>query len=350
MSSGSHLPPGDPNAGVADNVRTIIGVSVFAIFLATVPVIARLIFRKISKLPWLADDYAIVVAALISDANAASYLWALRYGFGKHIYVLDRASLVGFFKILFATFILYGSSLSFVKLSVLAFYGRIFPRNKFKEWLIVLAVATAVWWILITLLSIFECTPVQKSWDPTVPGTCIPYIRLFVAIQVLNILLDTTILVLPISAVMKLQMPRAKKISVAATFGLGGLSIIFAIVRLAILIEDIKQTDITYATPTASWSLIEPAFQIFCACLPCMTPLLKAGRKLVGMDSRSRSGSKGTTPNSIGSLTDAPSSIQARSMNKYVMMDEGSIPMPVYQQRRDSAEPFRGGARFPEVY
>jgi hypothetical protein len=32
------------------------------------------------------------------------------------------------------------------------------------------------------------------------------------------------------------------------------------------------------ATPTASWSLVEPAFEIFCACLPCFTPVLKLGR------------------------------------------------------------------------
>jgi len=216
------LPPGDPSVGVAENVRTIIGVSVFSIFLATAPVVARLIFRKTSKLPWMADDYTIVIAALISNANAAAYLWALRYGFGEHIYVLNPNSLVNFFKIVVVTFILYGASVSFVKLSVLAFYNRIFPQT-FRLWLYCLGVGSVLWWILITFVSVFQCNPVQKAWDIEVPGTCIPYLRLFIAIQVLNIVLDSAILILPISAVMKLQMPRLNKISVAATFGLGGL-------------------------------------------------------------------------------------------------------------------------------
>jgi hypothetical protein len=38
--------------------------------------------------------------------------------------------------------------------------------------------------------------------------------------------------------------------------------------------------------------LIEPAFEIFCACLPCMTPVLKAGRYLAQKSSSLRASSK----------------------------------------------------------
>ena len=220
---GHEMPPGDPTIGVAENVRTIIGVSVFAIVLATGSVMARFLFRKTSKLRWMADDYTIVIAAVVSNANAASYLWAIQYGFGQHIYVLEPDQLVAFFKIVFVTFIFYGAAVSFVKFSVLLFYNRIFPHNNFKRWLIVLGVASAIWWILITLVSVLQCIPVQKAWDSSLPGQCIPYLELFIAIQVLNIILDVAILVLPISAVSKLQMKRANKISVAGTFALGGL-------------------------------------------------------------------------------------------------------------------------------
>lgn len=46
------------------------------------------------------------------------------------------------------------------------------------------------------------------------------------------------------------------------------------------------------ATPTATWSLVEPSFEIFCACLPAMTPLLKAGRWLVKVTSNLSYGSR----------------------------------------------------------
>lgn len=121
------------------------------------------------------------------------------------------------------TFILYGTSVTLVKLSVLAFYDRIFPRNNFKKWLYTFWVLSALWWILITLVSIFECNPVAKAWDNSLQGTCIPYLDLFIGIQAANIVLDIGILALPISAVSKIQMSRSNKISVAGTFALGGL-------------------------------------------------------------------------------------------------------------------------------
>jgi hypothetical protein len=217
------LPPGDPNVGVAQNHATIIAVAVFSIVLGTGSVAARLLSRRASKLAFQADDICIVLALLIANADAAAYIWALRYGFGRHIYTLQPAELIQFFKIVFATFIFYGAAVSFVKFSVLLFYQRIFPQNNFRKWLIVLGVASAVWWILITLVSVFQCSPVQRAWNPTVEGTCLPYLDLFIAIQVANIVLDIAVLCLPISAVMGLQMSKANKITVAGTFGLGGL-------------------------------------------------------------------------------------------------------------------------------
>jgi hypothetical protein len=215
----------DPNSGVANNKATLIGVSVFVIVLSTASVAARLIFRRASKLQWLADDYLIIIAAFFCCADAALYLVDLRYGFGEHIFVVaeDPTRLVNFFKVVFATFILYGAAVTFVKFSVLAFYQRIFPRNNFRKWLYTLGALSAVWWLLITLVSVFQCDPVAKAWNNELEGYCHNYLHLFIGIQVANILLDIAILVLPISAVMKLQMARANKISVAGTFALGGL-------------------------------------------------------------------------------------------------------------------------------
>lgn len=90
-------------------------------------------------------------------------------------------------------------------------------------WLIVLGALSLIWFILITLISVFQCMPVQKAWEAELPGHCIPYLDIFIGMQVANIVLDTAILCLPITTVMKLHMTVSTKISVAGTFGLGGL-------------------------------------------------------------------------------------------------------------------------------
>lgn len=203
-------------------VPEIIGVSVFSIILASAPVLARLFFRHSSKLPLLWDDWLIIIAAVLAIADASLYLVCLRHGFGRKMETLTPETLVSFFELVWATFLLYGAAVSFVKFSVLAFYHRIFPRS-FPKTLVVLTVISALWWILITLITIFQCIPIQKNWDDRVEGACLNYLNVYIAIQVLNIVLDAAILVLPIRAVAKLQMARANKISVAGTFALGGL-------------------------------------------------------------------------------------------------------------------------------
>lgn len=54
----------DPSVGVADNIRTVIGVSIFSIFLSVVSTALRFGFRKNRKLPWLLDDHMMVVATV----------------------------------------------------------------------------------------------------------------------------------------------------------------------------------------------------------------------------------------------------------------------------------------------
>lgn len=180
--------------------------------------------------------------------------------------------------------------MTLIKFSVLLFYHRVFGR-KYRSWLIVLASLSIIWRIVISLASAFQSTPVANSWKPELPGKCIPYLNIFIGIQCTNIALDIAILVLPIFAVMKLQMSTAKKYNVGGTFSIGGLSIIFAAVRLYILIRDQSKTDVSckYFCPIIFLingnqilirGVVEPAIELFCACIPCLAPLHHTGRYL----------------------------------------------------------------------
>lgn len=137
---GGPMPSDTVTPSERNRINEIIAVSVFSILLAIVPVGARLLFRQTSKIGWKLDDYTIALAAFFSVADAALYLACLRFGFGRRMMNLEPADITMFFKLAYATFLLYGVAVTFVKFSVLAFYDRIFPRNKFKWWLITLAV------------------------------------------------------------------------------------------------------------------------------------------------------------------------------------------------------------------
>ena len=71
------------------------------------------------------------------------------------------------------------------------------------------------------LFEIFECTPREKIWNPSLPGTCINIQLSFVITAVINIVSDVTILLLPLAWIWQLQMPVTRKLGVSAVFATG---------------------------------------------------------------------------------------------------------------------------------
>ena len=128
------------------------------------------------------------------------------------------------------------------------------------------------WLIANNLASLFQCRPIRKGWQIKASGHCIDHLPFFIGTQVPILALDVVILALPVSAVCRLQMSTLKKVSVGAIFLLGGLSIVIGIIRLVVLIG--QGHDITYRTGICSWSVLEPAVEVFSACLPTLAPML----------------------------------------------------------------------------
>lgn len=117
---------------------------------------------------------------------------------------------------------MYYCCIACVKLSVLAFYRRVFPVNTLRITSYALAGVIAIWWITVVLISILACTPISFNWDRTQPGGHCLDPRIFViAISIPNIVTDITILLLPLPVIWRLQLHFKKKIAVSAIFSLG---------------------------------------------------------------------------------------------------------------------------------
>ena len=110
-----------------------------------------------------------------------------------------------------------------IKLSILLFYRRIFATKRFRQWTNVVGILVVIWFIAHNFSFAFQCSPVRKAWDFDIPGRCINPLNNLIGFHSANVALDIVILALPISAVWRLQMSMAKKVSVAGIFFLGGL-------------------------------------------------------------------------------------------------------------------------------
>lgn len=81
-------------------------------------------------------------------------------------------------------------------------------------------------------VTIFQCTPRAKIWNPELPGTCLRYQTYTVATGIFNVVSDSLMLVFPIICIWNLQMSNKRKVGVSAIFFVGSLALTASILRV----------------------------------------------------------------------------------------------------------------------
>lgn len=175
--------------------------------------------------------------------------------------------------------LLYKSCILCTKESICFLYLRLFSvgHRRFRITVISSMVFIALYYIIAILLTIFQCTPVKKSWEKQIPGTCIQLQTFFFANAAFNVITDILVMVLPIPVISKLQITRKQRIGLGLIFCVGILATATSIVRMTTLQTGSKSTDITWTTTDSTiWSGIEINVAIVCACLPILRAPLQA--------------------------------------------------------------------------
>ncbi len=127
-------------------------------------------------------------------------------------------------KIALANNVLYNASVTLSKAAVLLLYRRIFTVDRS-----LLLWTRAVGGLLIGYFLSAECglifaySPVEAQWKIWLPHTSINNKMFWLAMGIINIVLDVVILCLPQARVWKLHLSTNRKILVSLVFMLGGL-------------------------------------------------------------------------------------------------------------------------------
>ena len=109
----------------------------------------------------------------------------------------------------------------FCKLSILWLYTCIFTTRPFK-----IAARIIMFLVLgygITFLCVFltNCRPVSYSWDPVPGGYCKSVTVEELTSVSVNMVIDTSIVILPMPPLWGLRMPIRRKIAISSLFSLG---------------------------------------------------------------------------------------------------------------------------------
>jgi hypothetical protein len=115
----------------------------------------------------------------------------------------------------------YNFSLTCSKLSIALQYRRIFTGGKtnIALWCTISFIIINVIWSFCT--NLFFCTPIRKFWKPEVPGSCLNKEGVWFSYAGANILSSSILILLPIPAIVKLQIQWRTKIALVCIFSLG---------------------------------------------------------------------------------------------------------------------------------
>ncbi len=120
-------------------------------------------------------------------------------------------NLVTLLKMLIAYELIYSSSMSTVKISILCFYLRVFVNRGLRTATKVAIVLVCLWCAGNFLQVFLICRPFPRVYDPAVPGECGDQIASFIAIGAYNIVTDVIILALPMPTLWSLKMSTMAK-------------------------------------------------------------------------------------------------------------------------------------------
>ena len=215
----------------------------------------------------------------LNDANISP---GLQYGLGKHIWDVnpqDTTVLIQKIKKVIQTLwvcqVMYATSLTLVKLSIIASYLRIFPTVIIRRVMYVLGGSVIAVWFVNVFGTIFQCTPIDGAWNFEIQPKCISVMKVYYFSTAFSILTDILLVVLPLPLFWKLKLPIREKWIVTTLFGLGLFASVASIIRITVL-HDVQNTDATIgAVQTMNWSTAEVGTGIICACVPCLKPLFK---------------------------------------------------------------------------
>ncbi|KAF2228708.1 hypothetical protein EV356DRAFT_457226 [Viridothelium virens] len=238
---------------------------------ATISVIARIYSRRLKKFPLAAHDYLILVGLVLAWSCAVIIIEMERYGLGRHIEVVPPPSIPKFLKTMWAGTMLFHTTTTVIKASIIMFFLQIFPVRHIAVMVYFIAVIVFLSWAILVPMDFFLCIPLRALWDRSISGKCLDIGRYYMATTISNTITDFALLAIPIIQIWNLRIAWTRKASVSGIFAVGAFVCAAGIVRL--VYPFLQWGDITWVLYNDYvWASIEASTGIICACIPTMRP------------------------------------------------------------------------------
>jgi hypothetical protein len=260
---------------VWDNQEQTIGFVLCLIFapVSVLATILRFVATRRFNRPYGWDDWHALIAEIIFLAYCAYALWAFAMINGRPISYVIQNHMPLFQEVIKAGNIMngvYGFQQSFVKFSLLALYQRLFWVNKtFSISVWVVAIIQGCWGLVVFLVHIFACRPIEKVWTPLMDGYCIDENIFFSIYEPLNSLLDFVVAGQALWMLPSLQTRRTTRWHLAILFLIGAFSGVIGIIKV-VEAQNAAQANFK----SVIWNIVQMATSIICCCAPIYQSIL----------------------------------------------------------------------------
>ncbi|CVK85960.1 related to integral membrane protein [Fusarium mangiferae] len=245
----------------------------------TIGILAMVFFtmRAISKIigfvPYGHDDSLILAALPFIIAFNIFCQVLTSNGLGLDIWFVEEDNIRIFLILIFASELSYATSLALVKLSILAFFLRIFPDQRFRIIVRWTTIFILVMCPLYLALILAQRRPLDLFWngwrDKNPRGVMLSGNLIGITHGAWNVALDIWMMILPMTQLLKIGIKLKKKIGVIAMFGVGLFLTIVSSVRIPSLIVFSTSRNITAdSVGIIIWSNIEICVGMMVACMP----------------------------------------------------------------------------------
>lgn len=218
--------------------------------IAAVFVVIRFAYKFfIATIGFGLDDWLVLVAMITVVPSTAIIYVTTTNGLGKDIWTLTPGQITNALRYLWTTGMFYFTQSALVKLTIIAFFLRIFPSQEVRRFLWATFIVTSLWGLTSMLLLTFQCRPTSffwTGWDGLHEGSCFNASVASWANASVSIALDIWILAIPLWQLRSLNLHWKKKAGVALMFCVGALVTIVSILRLQGLVHFGKSPNPTW--------------------------------------------------------------------------------------------------------
>ncbi|KAF2491840.1 hypothetical protein BU16DRAFT_442499, partial [Lophium mytilinum] len=224
------------------------------------------------------EDWLVAGAVLGILVETIDGCVSTKYGAGYHIQDFKPEWTVPYAKTSFISGAVFPICVAFPKLSLCITYLRIFPSKGNRIFCYTAMIYLVCWLISITLVTLFACSPIAASWNPTTPhASCITSRKFYLASGALNSLSDFLVFLWPARALWKIQLPIKQRLGLITVFASGCIVCVTAVIRLIYLEKVFTAPDFAY-NGAIIWATtsVELNIGLICSCLHAVKPLLSA--------------------------------------------------------------------------